>query len=59
MREEVISGSRNGTFITVSRIALEMSEGDDGADLACRAAHPAVAPGSAIIDTAKLSVLCK
>lgn len=64
--EDVYAGSRNGTFTTVSRVTLAgLAAADDGADVTCRARHPAAAAsppserGKAMEDTVELSVLCE
>ncbi len=66
MDEDVYAGSRNGTFTTVSRVTLAgLAAADDGADVTCRARHPAAAAsppserGKAMEDTVELSVLCE
>ena len=42
MSEKVYQGSRNGTFITVSKIKLRVSSADDSTQIWCKANHPAI-----------------
>ena len=56
------NGSRSGTVITVSKLFLNVSRGDNEADIRCKASHPAIQSGQnypRLQDQAVLSVLCK
>ena len=44
--EKVYQGSRNGTYMTVSKVTLMTSASDDGAVIKCRASHPALVAAS-------------
>ena len=60
--EKVYRGSRNGTFMTVSKITLMTSASDDGATIKCRAQHPALVSGliySHLEETVNLTIFCK
>ena len=60
--EKVYKGSRNGTFMTVSKVTLMASASDDGALIKCRATHPALVPGAVyhhLEDSANLTIYCK
>ena len=60
----MLSGSRNGTYVTVSKITLpkRATPGDDGAIIMCKAEHPALISSEIyphLEDSGTLSVLCK
>ena len=60
--EKVYKGSRNGTFMTVSKVTLVTSASDDGTAIKCRATHPALLPGAIyphLEDTTNLTIYCK
>ena len=62
--EKVLSGSRNGTFVTVSKITLpeRATPEDDGAHIRCKAEHPSLLPAEIyphLQDSGTLSILCK
>ena len=62
--EKVLSGSRNGTFVTVSKITLpnRARPEDDGANVRCKAEHPAMLSSEIyphLEDSGNLSILCK
>ena len=64
MSEKGLSGSRNGTFVTVSKITLpeRASPKDNGAVVRCKAEHPALLSSEIyphLEDSGLLSVLCK
>ena len=62
--EKVLSGSRNGTFVTVSKITLpkRASPEDNGVIVACKSEHPALLSSEIyphLEDSGTLSILCK
>ncbi len=60
--EKVYKGSRNGTYMTVSKVTLTTSASDDGATIKCRATHPALVPGAIyphLQDMTNLTIYCK
>ena len=62
--EKVLSGSRNGTYVTVSKITLpkRATPGDDGTNIICKAEHPALISSEIyphLEDAGTLSILCK
>ena len=60
--EKVYKGSRNGTFMTVSKVTLMTSASDDNSIIKCLATHPALVPGAVyphLEDTANLTIYCK
>ena len=62
MSEKVYRGSRNGTFMTVSKITLMTSANDDGVTIKCQAQHSALVPGliySHLEDFTNLTIYCK
>ena len=62
MSEKVYRGSRNGTFMTVSKITLMTSANDDGVTIKCQAQHSALVKGliySHLEDFTNLTIYCK
>ena len=62
MSEKVYQGSRNGTYITVSKIKLRVTAEDDSATISCKAEHPAIMQGEIyhhLQASANITVLCK
>lgn len=62
MSEKVYQGSRNGTYITVSKIKMRVNAEDDGSTVSCRAEHPAIVQGEVyhhLQASANITVLCK
>ena len=60
--EKVYQGSRNGTYMTVSKVTLMTSASDDGAVIKCRASHPALVTGAIyphLEDAVNLTIYCK
>ena len=60
--EKVYQGSRNGTYMTVSKVTLMTSASDDGAVIKCRASHPALLTGAIyphLEDAVNLTIYCK
>ena len=62
MSEKVYQGSRNGTYITVSKIKLRVTAEDDSATISCKAEHPPIMQGEIyhhLQASANITVLCK
>ena len=60
--EKVYQGSRNGTYMTVSKVTLMTSASDDGAVIKCRASHPALVTAAIyphLEDSVNLTIYCK